>query len=51
MVLEAAFLAAEERGSQGPITLDHIVDALKHEYQKQGKLVMKTDLGRYSRVV
>jgi hypothetical protein len=28
-----------------------VIEALKHEYQKQGKLVMKTDLGRFARVV
>lgn len=57
--LEAAFLAAEEAGSQpgglepggfgGQITIDHVIEAIKHEYQKQGKLVMKTDLGQYWR--
>jgi AAA+ superfamily predicted ATPase len=51
VVVEAAFLAAEENGAQGPITIDHIIEALRHEYQKQGKLVMKTDLGPYARVV
>jgi hypothetical protein len=50
VVVEAAFLAVEERGVQGPISIDHIIEALRHEYQKQGKLVMKTDLGRYARV-
>jgi SpoVK/Ycf46/Vps4 family AAA+-type ATPase len=51
VVVEAAFLAAEENGVKGPITIDYIIEALKHEYQKQGKLVMKTDLGRFARVV
>jgi SpoVK/Ycf46/Vps4 family AAA+-type ATPase len=51
VVVEAAFLAAEEKGVKGPISIDHIIEALKHEYQKQGKLMMKTDLGRYARVV
>lgn len=50
VVVEAAFLAAEQRGPKGPITMEHLLEALKHEYQKQGKLVMKTDLGRYARV-
>jgi SpoVK/Ycf46/Vps4 family AAA+-type ATPase len=51
VVVEAAFLAAEELGVKGPISIDHVIEALKHEYQKQGKLVMKTDLGRFARVV
>jgi SpoVK/Ycf46/Vps4 family AAA+-type ATPase len=51
VVVEAAFLAAEESGVEGPISIDHIIEGLRHEYQKQGKLVMKTDLGRYARVV
>jgi SpoVK/Ycf46/Vps4 family AAA+-type ATPase len=51
VVVEAAFLAAEEKGVKGPISIGHIIEALKHEYQKQGKLVMKTDLGRYAHVI
>ena len=51
VVVEAAFLAAEESGVKGPISIDHIIEALRHEYQKQGKLIMKTDLGRYARMV
>jgi SpoVK/Ycf46/Vps4 family AAA+-type ATPase len=47
--LEAAFLAAHEHGAQGRISMQHLVEAVKREYQKQGKLVMKTDLGRYWR--
>ena len=47
--LEAAFLAARDGGAQGRISMDHIIEAVRHEYQKQGKLVMKTDLGRYWR--
>jgi SpoVK/Ycf46/Vps4 family AAA+-type ATPase len=49
VVIEAAFLAAQEGGAQGRISMDHVIEALKHEHQKQGKLVMKTDLGPYSR--
>jgi hypothetical protein len=46
--LEAAYIAAHEgRGAEGKISMAHIIEAVKHEYQKQGKLVMKTDLGRY----
>jgi SpoVK/Ycf46/Vps4 family AAA+-type ATPase len=49
VAMEAAFLAAQEKGADARISMDHIIEAVKHEYQKQGKLVMKTDLGRYSR--
>jgi SpoVK/Ycf46/Vps4 family AAA+-type ATPase len=49
VVVEAAFLAAQESGSDGRISMAHIIEAVKHEHQKQGKLVMKTDLGPYSR--
>ncbi len=51
VVIEAAFLAAEEHGVQGPISTNHLIEALRHEYQKQGKLVMKADLGQYARRV
>jgi len=47
--LEAAFLAAHEKGAEAHISMTHVIEAVKHEYQKQGKLVMKTDLGRYWR--
>jgi SpoVK/Ycf46/Vps4 family AAA+-type ATPase len=50
VVIEAAFLAAQERGVNGRISMKHVIEALKHEHQKQGKLVMKTDLGPYARV-
>lgn len=49
VVLEAAFLAAEERGVEGQITMGHIIEAVKHVHNKQGKLLMKSDLGPYSR--
>ena len=49
IALESAFLAAQEGGAKGNISMDHIIQAIKHEYQKQGKLVMKSDLGPYSR--
>ncbi len=50
VVIEAAFLAAQESGAGGRISMKHLIEALKHEHQKQGKLVMKTDLGPYARV-
>jgi SpoVK/Ycf46/Vps4 family AAA+-type ATPase len=50
VALEAAFLAAEEGGARGEIKIEHVIEAIRHEHQKQGKLVMKTDLGPYARV-
>jgi hypothetical protein len=49
IALEAAFLAAQEAGAAGHISMDHIIEAVKYEHQKQGKLVMKGDLGKYSK--
>ena len=46
--VEAAFQAVQEGGVEGQITMEHIISAVKHEYQKQGKLVMKDDLGPYA---
>ncbi|MEI4884333.1 hypothetical protein, partial [Klebsiella pneumoniae] len=37
--LQAAFLAAHEGGSEGRISMNHVIEAVKQEYQKQGKLV------------
>ena len=48
VVVEAAFLAAEEGGADVKIAMRHVIEALKHEHQKQGKLLMKTDLGPYA---
>ncbi len=49
VAMEAAFQAAEEGGAEGRISMNHIIGAIRHEYQKQGKLVMKGDLGPYAR--
>jgi len=49
IALEAAFLAAQEGGAAAKISMDDIIAAVKHEHQKQGKLVMKGDLGKYSK--
>jgi SpoVK/Ycf46/Vps4 family AAA+-type ATPase len=49
IALEAAFIAAQEAGAAGHISMQHIIDAVKYEHQKQGKLVMKGDLGKYSK--
>jgi hypothetical protein len=49
IALEAAFLAAQEGGAAAHISMDHIIAAVRYEHQKQGKLVMKGDLGKYSK--
>jgi SpoVK/Ycf46/Vps4 family AAA+-type ATPase len=49
IALEAAFLAAQDAAPDQHISMDHIIQAIKLELLKQGKLVMKSDLGQYSR--
>ena len=44
IVLGAAFLAAQE---SKPIDMTHLILATKAEYQKEGKLAIKTDFGPY----
>ncbi len=44
-VMSAAFLAAEE-GT--PVNMSHILRAVKKQLTKQGKLLLKTDFGKYS---
>lgn len=44
IVLSAAFLAAQEKK---PIAMRHLILATKAEYQKEGRLPVKTDFGRY----
>ena len=44
IVLSAAFLAAQE---SKPISMSHLILATKAEYQKEGKLAVKTDFGPY----
>jgi hypothetical protein len=48
IVVNAAFMAAQEGSSIG---MRHVVAALRGEFQKQGKLVMKSELGRYGEPV
>src|ERR1051325_737740 len=48
IVLSAAFLAARE---SKPISMSHLILATRAEYQKEGKLPVKTDFGRYYDVV
>jgi SpoVK/Ycf46/Vps4 family AAA+-type ATPase len=44
IVLSAAFLAAQE---SKPIGMSHLILATRAEYQKEGKLPLKTDFGPY----
>jgi SpoVK/Ycf46/Vps4 family AAA+-type ATPase len=44
IVLGAAFMAAQE---SKPISMSHLIVATKCEYQKEGKLAVKTDFGPY----
>ncbi len=48
IVLGAAFMAAQE--SQ-PISMSHLILATKSEYQKEGKLAVKTDFGPYYELI
>jgi winged helix domain-containing protein/ATPase family protein associated with various cellular activities (AAA) len=45
IVLQAAFLAAREEPSV--ITMEHLIQATNAEFQKQGKMSIKSDFGRY----
>jgi AAA+ superfamily predicted ATPase len=44
IVLGAAFLAAQD---SKPISMSHLILSTKAEYQKEGKLAIKTDFGPY----
>ena len=46
--LYAAFRAAEEGGFDATIRMAHVLDGVRREFQKQGKLMMATDLRRYA---
>ena len=48
IVLGAAFLAAQE---SKPISMSHLIIATKGEYQKEGKLAVKTDFGPYYELI
>lgn len=45
IVLMASFYAAAE---QCPVGMQHIVRALKYEYQKMGKFLLREDFGKYA---
>lgn len=44
-VMAAAFLAAEE---EVPVNMAHILRAVKKQFSKQGKLLLKNDFGKYA---
>ena len=48
IVLAAAFLAAQD---SKPISMSHLILATKAEYQKEGKLAVKTDFGPYYEMI
>ncbi len=48
VVLAAAFLAAEDSGSIG---MEHLIRATHREYEKLGRLCVKTDFGKYHDLV
>src|SRR5207249_1902254 len=45
IALKAAFRAAEESSD---ISMEHIIFALKQEYEKMGKPCLKSDFGKYA---
>jgi SpoVK/Ycf46/Vps4 family AAA+-type ATPase len=44
IVLTGAFLAAEEAS---PISLRHLIMAIKREYEKMGRPILRSDFGKY----
>jgi AAA+ superfamily predicted ATPase len=44
----AAYLAAEEGGRDATIRMEHVLEGVRREFQKQGKLVMASDMGSYA---
>jgi len=46
--LYAAFLAAEAGGRGATIGMEHVLEGVRREFQKQGKLVMASDMGGYA---
>jgi SpoVK/Ycf46/Vps4 family AAA+-type ATPase len=49
IVLQAAFMAAQEHDPK--IRMAHLIQATKTEFQKQGKLSMKSDFGQYYEMI
>jgi SpoVK/Ycf46/Vps4 family AAA+-type ATPase len=49
IALRAAFLAAgDENQEKRAISMNHIIKAIRLEYQKQNKILMTADLGDYA---
>ena len=48
VVVNAAFLAAE---GSGIITMAHLVNAAKREFQKMGKVCGRDELGKYCELI
>ena len=46
--LYAAFRAAEDGGRDATIGMEHVLEGVRREFQKQGKLVMASDMGTYA---
>ena len=46
--LNGVYLAAEANPQKPVIRMSHLLSAVRREFQKQGKLVMKSDLGEYA---
>jgi SpoVK/Ycf46/Vps4 family AAA+-type ATPase len=46
--LYAAFRAAEDSGRDATIRMEHLLEGVRREFQKQGKLVMGSDLGLHA---
>ena len=49
IALRAAFLAAEDENQDNrAIAMNHIIKAIRLEYQQQNKILMTADLGDYT---
>ena len=49
IALSSAFLAKELRSNK--ITMDHIIKALKREFDKMGKPCLKGEFGKYYEII
>jgi hypothetical protein len=49
--ISAAYFAAQEAGENARITMKHILRAIQAEYRKEGKVLVKADLGPYAKLV
>ena len=46
IALASAFLAADDGGL---VTMSHLIQAIQHEYQKMGKVVMEGEFDEYNK--